>query len=158
MTQLHDRLFYGGCRAYNTSSQRSRSMVQSWLSECLRDHTRCLSPSTDDWTPTRVLDIGIASSTTWKLCIPEEDGIRVPSCTTLSYRWGNTAGLNIPMLTTKSVTELRAGLDLCRLPQVFQGVISIVQELGIRFLWIGSLCIIQDVLSGDSENECAQMW
>ncbi|KAM5521195.1 HET domain-containing protein [Fusarium oxysporum f. sp. phaseoli] len=31
-----------------------------------------------------------------------------------------------------------------KIPKTFQGAITVTQKLGFRYLWIGSLCIIQE--------------
>jgi hypothetical protein len=47
--------------------------------------------------------------------------------------------------TTKSTLDdhLR-GIDVRSLPQTFQDAIVFTRKLGMRFLWIDSLCIVQD--------------
>jgi hypothetical protein len=60
----------------------------------------------------------------------------------LSYCWGHT-----PQFTT---TEERLpsfvtdGVEVAKLPKSLQDAIFVTRKLGIRYLWIDSLCIIQD--------------
>ena len=42
------------------------------------------------------------------------------------------------------------------MPRLFQDVITTVRELGIQYVWIDSLCIVQDSKE-DWELECAKM-
>ncbi|PQE26592.1 hypothetical protein CJF30_00001352 [Rutstroemia sp. NJR-2017a BBW] len=58
--------------------------------------------------------------------------------------------------TTDNLKARMSGTRLSHFPQTFQDAISITQRLGIRYLWIDSLCIIQDSLS-DWEAESARM-
>ena len=136
----------------STSSRPARTLLQSWLKTCLVQHSCCAKLSIGGWTPTRVLDLGSTSST-WKLCIPAVDGVPVPRYTTMSYRWGNSHFLK---LTSDSLEIFRSGLPISDLPQAFQDAISITKDLGIRFIWIDALCILQDVRD-DFAQECASM-
>ncbi|KAF2498926.1 HET-domain-containing protein [Lophium mytilinum] len=137
----------------STSSCQTRGLLRSWLKTCSAKHSGCATFDIGDWTPTRVLDIGTVSSTAWKVCIPAMDGILVSEYTTLSYRWGDAQFLK---LTSQSLASFRAGSPISNLPQVFQDAISITKDLGIRYIWIDALCIIQDCQQ-DFDQECAQM-
>jgi hypothetical protein len=136
----------------STSSRPTRSLLQSWLKTCSEQHSNCDHPSIGDWTPTRVLDLGITSST-WKLCIPAVDRVPVPRYTTMSYCWGDAHFLK---LTSDDLETFRSGLPISSLPQAFQDAISITRDLGIRFIWIDALCIFQD-LKDDFARECTSM-
>ena len=59
----------------------------------------------------------------------------------LSHRWGSSNPLT---LTSKNLKKLTSGIDMQRLPQTFKDAISVTRKLGIRHLWVDSLCIIQD--------------
>lgn len=72
---------------------------------------------------------------------------------TLSHCWGS----HRPMITTRnnlSVFSHRIPAGL--LPRTFREALDIVRELGIRYIWIDSLCIIQDDLD-DWTREAARM-
>lgn len=60
---------------------------------------------------------------------------------TLSYCWG----VSTPLRTTKA-TEEDFGISIPEnlLPRTFRHAIRFVRSLGIRYLWIDSLCIVQD--------------
>lgn len=59
-------------------------------------------------------------------------------------------------LTTATLSELERGIPISSLSRTFQDAIQIVRSLGVRYLWIDALCIIQDS-SEDWENEAARM-
>lgn len=40
--------------------------------------------------------------------------------------------------------EMKLGIDVSKLPKTFQDAVFITRELGVRYLWIDSLCICQD--------------
>lgn len=62
----------------------------------------------------------------------------------LSHRWGNVG--NMPFLSTfhKNIQEFEQGIEVSELPRTFQDAIIVTRELGISYLWIDSLCIVQD--------------
>ena len=60
---------------------------------------------------------------------------------TLSHRWGNASFLQ---LTLSNLSDLVKGFSIADLPQTFQDAIAVVRRLGCTYIWIDSLCIIQD--------------
>ena len=73
---------------------------------------------------------------------------------TLSHRWENKA--NLIKTTTSTIQEYRHGINLNSLPKVFTDAVTICRRLQIRYLWIDTLCIIQDN-EQDWERESARM-
>lgn len=59
----------------------------------------------------------------------------------LSYCWGRTQFLK---LTTKNLEVCKQGILVKTLPGCFQHAIEISRGLGIRYIWIDALCILQD--------------
>jgi hypothetical protein len=58
--------------------------------------------------------------------------------------------------TNQTLSERKEGIDTFLLSQTFRDAIAIVRRLNIRYLWIDSLCIIQDDRT-DWETESAKM-
>lgn len=48
------------------------------------------------------------------------------------------------MTTLATLTSRKGGIDLGTLPKSFQNAIFLFRNLGIRYIWVDSLCIIQD--------------
>jgi hypothetical protein len=72
---------------------------------------------------------------------------------TLSHCWQDSQ----PLKTMRSTLKDRLGrLIWSQLPIAFQECIEIVRSLGIRYVWIDSLCILQDD-SKEWEVEAARM-
>jgi hypothetical protein len=71
----------------------------------------------------------------------------------LSHRWGigSTATLREDTLDTQ-----KSGISISSLPATFQDAIKLTRFLGPRYLWIDSLCIIQDSVA-DWQTESATM-
>jgi hypothetical protein len=112
------------------------SLASSWVDDCLQNHKACFQGEV--FLPTRCLDIGT------------QPGDRVQIVTTsnkqgryacLSYCWGN-AELN--KLTSETVSIYVEEIPDAHLPRMYKDAISVCQYLGIRYLWIDSLCILQD--------------
>jgi hypothetical protein len=61
----------------------------------------------------------------------------------LSYCWG-TLDYKSFVITENNVTGRREFIDETELPQVFQDAILVARNLGIRYLWIDTFCILQD--------------
>ncbi|ORY13348.1 heterokaryon incompatibility, partial [Clohesyomyces aquaticus] len=73
----------------------------------------------------------------------------------LSHCWGSPE--NHPLETTKeNYGERLAGVPLENLPKTFRGVVKITNHIGVKYLWIDSLCIIQDDTE-DWKQEAAKM-
>lgn len=101
--------------------------------------------------PTRVIDVG-TDRNSQTLRIIHSRG-RVARYVTLSHCWGDDV---LHVLTTKTLERFQEGLLLHDLPANFRDAIIITRELGIRYLWIDSLCILQDS-KRDWENESKKM-
>lgn len=80
--------------------------------------------------------------------------LKPPVCyTALSHCWGR---LHIKTLLESNMSELQQGVELRELPRTFQDAVGIVRTLGMRYLWIDSLCIVQDS-KDDWVREAARM-
>jgi hypothetical protein len=83
----------------------------------------------------------------------ETDGNTVDRYITLSHCWGSQQ----PLTTTAATLNTRnMNISWESLPAVFQDAITVTRRLHIHFLWIDSLCILQDVKE-DWVKESAKM-
>ena len=118
-------------------------LVQRWLNEC-DAHKNC-TPHDDAPMPTRVLVL-IGDNTQPLIRLIESNG-RQGRYLALSHCWGKAGRL--PLLTTsENYLEHQKGIPFNNLPKTFQDTVQFAQGIGIRYLWIDSLCIIQ----GDSQD------
>ena len=60
---------------------------------------------------------------------------------TLSHCWGK---LEIFKLTTKNIDDLKVSIPTDKLTETFRNAIEVTRKLRTRYLWIDSLCIMQD--------------
>jgi len=73
--------------------------------------------------------------------------------TALSHCWGT---LIIPTLQLSNIKKFESGYDFTQLPKTFREAMSLTSLLNIDYIWIDSLCIIQDSPL-DWEHEAALM-
>jgi hypothetical protein len=79
----------------------------------------------------------------------------------LSHRWGDLSfEEKIEFCTTQNNIERRLkGFSLSELPKTFQDAVKVTRLLGVPYLWIDSLCIIQYGDNGkdwDRESGCME--
>ncbi|KAH6855641.1 heterokaryon incompatibility protein-domain-containing protein [Chaetomium sp. MPI-CAGE-AT-0009] len=96
--------------------------------------------------PTRVIDMGasdmaLGPELKLRLSLSSPHNPHFAHYATLSHRWGG----GIPFMTTNSAFTSRVnGFYLHELPPSFQDAVLVARSLGLRYLWIDSLCIVQD--------------
>ena len=61
----------------------------------------------------------------------------------LSHCWGKKQN-HPPKTTRANLSEHLNAIPLSSLPRTFQDAVVVTRELGLRYLWIDSLCIVQD--------------
>ena len=127
-------------------------IVSTWLDDCNQLHKDCQnSNSTDPILPTRVLDIG-ATNGSCQLRLLKTHGLN-GQYIALSHCWG----LNRHIVTNLDNLELHEQrIPYESLPKTFQDAVVITRSVGIRYIWIDSLCIVQDDIQ-DWKNEAAKM-
>ena len=124
----------------NTGSGESWRVASRWLERCFSTHPKCGQTQTPKWLPDRLLDIGSRDS--GSICLIETDETtQFLPYTTLSHCWGK---LEIKRLLTKDFDAMTKSIRTDELPKTFQDAITITRKLGIPYLWIDSLCIVQD--------------
>jgi hypothetical protein len=90
---------------------------------------------TDTALPTRVLDIEDLQA----IKLRETRGRR--DCyVALSHCWGNSKTF---LTTHKTIDKMKMGFRIEQAPATFRHAIMVTRSLGIRYLWIDSLCNIQ---------------
>ncbi|KAL9614737.1 MAG: hypothetical protein Q9167_000806 [Letrouitia subvulpina] len=125
----------------NTWCKSSASLTKRWINDCRasRGHKRCHHGPTS-WLPSRLIHIGTKRSPKVRL----RKSRRVPPGSqyiTLSHCWGDR---EIYSLTQQNQDALMRKIDYSRLPQTFRDAICVARELDVEYLWIDSLCILQD--------------
>ncbi|WAO92641.1 HET domain-containing protein [Fusarium falciforme] len=128
---------------HNTGSEPSFTRAAKWLRECMREHDNCNQVNIPrDWVPHRPLNTGLRSPFPDMIKLEETKGWQTPvRYAALSHCWGDIQPLK---LLQNNLHTLVHGIPLGDLPKSFQDAVHTVRMLGIQYLWIDSLCIIQD--------------
>jgi hypothetical protein len=137
----HNTLLHRSCyRAFelapSTGSDISLSFAKDWIETCRTSHKRCRRERTGRL-PTRLLELHEGGV---RLCIT----VNATSCqeyVTLSHCWGT---LQILKLKTSNIDTLMEGVSFENLCKTFQDAVKVTRALGYSYLWIDSLCIVQD--------------
>ena len=147
-----DRLvLYGDCPQWPTigavpsstlssSYQDNLQLAKHWIKECTETHPKCAG-ATLPQLPTRVIELRDE---------PEAPRLFVSNgleaqYVALSYCWGPEDPGSPHLITTRaSFADHRCNIPLEPFPKTLQDAVRITRRLGIRYLWIDALCIVQD--------------
>jgi Heterokaryon incompatibility protein (HET) len=136
--------------ALDSASESCFQRIEEWIKNCVEGHADCKQP-TRTALPLRLIDVGVPDGSQ-EVKLVETRG-HEGTYFTLSHCWGKVQ----PLRTTKATLHERIkGITWESLPKTFQDAISITRRLQMRYIWIDSLCIIQDD-STDWEIEAANM-
>jgi hypothetical protein len=128
-------------------------VAQEWMSSCLDKHEQCQKHTQPHTYPTRLLELEAHEC---RLILPQYHE-RLGPYAALSYCWGPNP--KFLRLTSDNLQEFRSGIPYTSLPIAFQEAILIIRELGIQYLWIDALCIMQSGFGSieDWQSECGRM-
>lgn len=116
-------------------AESSIRKAELWLHEC-KSHNRC-NPQDPYPLPTRVLYVH-GDVVRLYTPFPGETGFFI----SLSHCWGGKSCLTLSEDSIDEYTE--QGISWDRLPRTFQDAVAVTRALKAPYLWIDSLCIIQD--------------
>ncbi|KAH8810760.1 heterokaryon incompatibility protein-domain-containing protein [Xylogone sp. PMI_703] len=132
-------------------------VIQKWLINCDQNHPSChdeLENNNFGPLPKRVIDVGPDDNS--GIHIVEHDDKEQPikePYIALSHCWGLTQHT----LSLKgTIGNWKENIPWSKLRKTFREAITMTRRLGIQYIWIDSLCIIQDDAK-DWETEAAKM-
>ena len=129
--------------------------MRHWISDCKDTHGRCAAYNDTASCPTRVLDVSCFHNSNDIVLKELDENVLHISYAALSHCWGDPSHPPITTTTTNlAVRKTRIAFD--DLTKSFQDAVTITRKLEIPYLWIDSLCIIQDSKS-DWEKEASKM-
>ncbi|KAF5589952.1 hypothetical protein FPCIR_6581 [Fusarium pseudocircinatum] len=135
------------------TAQSAAELTNRWIGVCDKNHPSCqarATPPSDAKMPTRLLDLGTGDSTTWRVIETQQE--RLPYVA-LSHRWTE----NTPTLLQKNYDGYCTSQPDGILPQNYRDMLDICRAIPIRYIWIDSLCIIQDDNGADFRHEAPIM-
>ncbi|KAJ9657226.1 hypothetical protein H2198_004452 [Neophaeococcomyces mojaviensis] len=132
-------------------------LCQKWLEICQSSHPQCkIKRSKDGLAPKRLIQVDNEDHGTFNIRLVLSAAL-LPTdekYVALSHCWGGGTGF---VKTTKSNVDQRyISIDWVELSKTFKDSIKTVHALGSKYLWIDSLCIVQDD-ADEIVQECAKM-
>ncbi|KAK0711772.1 heterokaryon incompatibility protein-domain-containing protein [Lasiosphaeris hirsuta] len=129
------------------ASPAAFELSRSWVSTCASSHPLCRPPPSP-FMPTRVLQVNEQV-----VRLRESFDLGKNQWCALSYVWGGDQ----PVKTTKaSLHKHYNGIAFDRLPQALGDAVRVCRALGVPYLWIDALCIVQDD-PADLRSELSRM-
>lgn len=133
----------------NSCSSASLTNAKRWYTNCINTHATCsrINPGEilrGSWNPTRLLDLGETGQNGRVHSVHSVHSDELPDTvpyTALSHCWGKLRHL---ILVQSNLASLQEGVPVEHMSKTFSDAITITRRLGIRYIWIDSLCIIQD--------------
>ncbi|KZL85586.1 heterokaryon incompatibility protein [Colletotrichum incanum] len=136
-----------------TNSKQSQEQMRAWMDDCVNNHPECIRHhSSRNFVPTRVLDVGPPEDTTWppsyvRVVDTKKTPINAPYLT-LSHCWGDGVFVqltkeNLGDFIVRGVPWEGKG-GICS-NTTFAQALQVVRQLGMRYIWIDCLCIIQGI-------------
>lgn len=121
-------------------SPQSLQDIEDWISECSNEHLFCRHTiQRRPVLPRRVLKIDSATDPL-TVRLVESDGEKARYIA-LSYCWGKA---NLLKTTTKNLESHKHRIEWDSLAKAYQHCITLAVRLGVQFVWIDALCILQD--------------
>ncbi|CAK7240329.1 MAG: hypothetical protein STHCBS139747_001768 [Sporothrix thermara] len=133
------------------------ALIQDMLRRCTADHEPCRQAMTatgaTSFLPTRLLDIA-GDRVRLVETVVTGAGQQQQPYIALSHCWGHDP---VPTKTLRANKSLRLqDISWDELTQTFRDVVVLSRQLGVFYVWIDSLCIVQDDIQ-DWAHEAAQM-
>lgn len=125
--------------------------IRSWIVECDHRHDDCASLQSS--LPARLINLSniSAEERDLRLYIPKHG--EMGRYAALSYCWGYSQ----PVTTSeKSLLRHLRKIPYDNLPQTLQDAVRVTKAMGLQFLWVDALCIVQDS-ERDKRTEIAKM-
>lgn len=127
----------------STKSATCRSFYKRCMEICDKTHTRCHVKSVER-APARLLLVAPGIVPNIHLVCPGDKGLEFPADTmfaALSYCWGTHPGLRLKL---SKYQDLKTDMPFDQLSPTIQDSVLVTIELGLQYLWVDALCIIQD--------------
>lgn len=130
---------------------KSLTWIARQINACLKKHNTCEDTSVSNL-PTRVVDVNYAPQRVRIISTNGASGTYI----TLSHCWGDP-GLMSTKLTAHNLEEyMNEGISIEDLSRTFRDAVELTKDLGVSYLWIDSLCIVQADPSKDRYGKSHQ--
>ncbi|KAF2266523.1 HET-domain-containing protein [Lojkania enalia] len=131
------------------------AIMKHWENTCSTTHRHCAELVKKGYLPTRLIGVDGVDSATAQLVETSTTEIKDVRYLALSHCWGK-AMPDAARTTQATLPKHLESINISSLSKTFQDFIYIARRMKISWIWIDSLCIIQDSRD-DWEHEAAQM-
>ncbi|CAH0044312.1 unnamed protein product [Clonostachys solani] len=140
------------------ASRQQSQLLNRWIHECNDTH-KCMVETQDGRAPcgqmpTRMIDVGKDENSPVRLV--ESALLPKDKCAALSHRWGDVSQYGQFCTLDSNIDDFKQSIPYDYLPKSFQDAIRVTRAIGVPYLWIDSLCIIQRNAQ-DWEKESSRM-
>ncbi|KAH7073827.1 heterokaryon incompatibility protein-domain-containing protein [Paraphoma chrysanthemicola] len=125
----------------NTGSDQSFRVALQWLETCVKEHRMLCPILKQTKLPLRVIDVLVPGSNDVRL-VETEGELGLYAC--LSHCWGEIQPLRTTSMPKGTLMDYKQRIRWDDLPKTFQDAITVTRKVGVQYIWIDSLCIIQD--------------
>ena len=141
-----------GRQIHPADSNEGFALLRNWIKQCEETHgDKCNGKHGLPTLPKRVINVGKSDDKQVRLEIPASG--RRGKYIALSHCWGPRQPIRT--LTT-NYAQHQQGIPINHLTNTFRDAVTVARNLGIQYLWIDSLCIVQDSAS-DWDTEASKM-
>ncbi|KAK6079540.1 HET domain-containing protein [Seiridium cupressi] len=162
LTRPMGRIILGDPAADRISNRREKppktgietmNKIKDWIKHCTAgdDHartTRC-GPFTGAELPPRVIEVSGDDDASLHVKLVEPESGSHARYVALSYCWG-PAQYNTPTTIEANYHQHRLEIPIAKTAKTLRDAMLVTRQLGLRYLWIDALCIIQD---SDSDKD-----
>ncbi|RSL74267.1 hypothetical protein CEP53_000372 [Fusarium sp. AF-6] len=144
----------------STGSDATMALMRSWIRTCESNHQICSKKASDSSFiyPKRLLDVSKMEEQSGSafLVLSAQSNLHNtrPPYATLSHRW--KPGHSCCTYASTEQKYVQDGIPVGALTKTFREAATTTRKLGLRYLWIDSLCIVQD-LDNDKADEIPKM-
>lgn len=125
------------------------TLMTAWINDCIKNHRHSMRHEEPlksfrmlpETRPTRVIDVGSVESPILRLVQGSE--MVNHYYLALSHCWGDGQTSHFGRTLRDNYRERQRAIDPNELPLNFKDAIEVARGLGVRYLWIDSICIIQ---------------
>ncbi len=124
------------CRGRDVLPEVNMNLINQWMQSCNLRHDSCHLPALKT---SREQDIRLIDVQEYRII----SATMIEKYVTLSYVWGPATK---PLLTQATLSQCSSagGLKGLKIPRTISDAMQVVKYLGKRYLWVDTLCIVQD--------------
>ncbi|KAK6379921.1 hypothetical protein LTS17_005995 [Exophiala oligosperma] len=133
--------------------------IKSWIRTCVKHHQLCGATSSEgSFLPTQLVDVTPDGCDEEIRLVSTKTISKSTKYAALSHSWGlkQQRIKPIPKTTTKTQKTRLRGIPFGELTKTFQDAVTAARHLGLRYIWIDALCILQDD-DDDFAEQASQM-